>query len=309
MTEKGAFLTANLTRRSFLAAASSVPLLRAAGSAMKLSITVRIAEAEGSNRKTVMGFEEVIGIAKKIGYEAVDMRASQAGVDTPKDRLREMRKVLDKSGIKVSCITGDFDTPSNNDKAPDGLRNFGPYLDLTEILGADLIRIGLKKEEDIVWAQRACDQARERKIRLGHESHQGTLFETVAGSIDVLKKVNRPNFGLIYEAGNWMVCGQDYGPETIKKLKPWIMNVFVQNYRLNPNGKSRVGTWTKGAVPVDLIGSWESGGVDYPLVFKTLHEIGYKGYVTAFAAFAGFATPEEAVERSYRYLKPLVSGS
>jgi len=86
------------------------------------------------------------------------------------------------------------------------------------------------------------------------------------------------------------------------------MNVFVQNYRLNPNGKSRVGTLTRGAVPVDLIGSWESGGVDYPKVFRTFHEIGYTGYVTAFAAFAGFATPQDAAERSYRYLKPLVTG-
>ena len=297
-----------LARRSFLTAATALPFLRAAASSMKLSITVRIAEAPGSNRKTVMNFEDMIGVAAKIGYGAVDMRASFGGVQTPKERLREMRKVLDQFGIKVSCVTGDFDVPSNNDKAPEGLRSFGSYLDLTEILGADLIRIGMKKEEDIVWTQRACDQARERKIRVAHESHQGTLFETVAGSLDILNRVNRPNFGLIYEAGNWMVTGQDYGPETIKKLKPWIMNVYVQNYRLNPNGKARVATWTRGQVPVDLIGSWEPGGVDYPKVFQTLHEIGYNGYVTAFAAFGEFATPREAAERSYRYLKPFVTG-
>ena len=301
-------MSAALTRRSLLAAATTLPFLRSAGNSMKLSITVRIAEASGSNQKIVMGFEELIEVVKKIGYDAVDMRASQASIHTPKERLREMRKVLDRSGIRVSCITGDFDVPSNNNKAPDGLRNIGPYLDLTENLGADLIRIGMKKEEDIAWAQRACDQARERKIRLGHESHQGTLFETVSGSLDVLQRVNRSNFGLIFEAGNWMVAGQDYGPETIRKLKPWIMNVFVQNYRLNPNGKTSVATWTRGNVPVDLIGSWEPGGVDYPAVFQTLHEIAYKGYVTAFAAFGEFATPKEAAERSYRYLAPLVTG-
>src|SRR5258705_7945790 len=140
-------MSAVRTRRRLLTATTFLPFLRAAGSSMKLSITVRIAEAPGSNQKTVMGFDEVIGVAKKIGYEAVDMRASQAGIQTPKERLREMRKALDKSGIKVSCITGDFDVPSNNDKAPDGLRNIAPYLDLTEILGADLIRVGMKKEK------------------------------------------------------------------------------------------------------------------------------------------------------------------
>ncbi|HXB70182.1 MAG TPA: sugar phosphate isomerase/epimerase [Candidatus Acidoferrales bacterium] len=300
-------MAAVLTRRHFVAAASSLATLRAAGSSMKLSITVRIAEAAGSNQKTTMGFEEVVAIAKKTGYEAIDMRASQGGIQTPKEKLRDMRKALDKYGIKVSCVTGDFDVPSNNDKAPDGLRNIGPYLDVAEILGADLIRIGMKKEEDIAAAQRACDQARERKIRLGHESHQGTLFETVAGSLDILKRVNRPNFGLIYEAGNWMVTGQDYGPETIKKFKPWILNVFIQNYRITPNGKSTVATWTKGPVKVDLIGSWEGGGVDYPKVFRALHSIGYNGYVTAFAAFSSFATPQEAAAKSYEHLKPLAT--
>jgi len=300
-------MPAGITRRHLLAAASSLTALRGAGASMKLSITVRIAEAPGSNQKTTMGFEEVVKIAKTTGYQAVDMRASQGGIQTPKEKLHEMRKVLDKQGIKVSCVTGDFDVPSNNDKAPDGLRNIGPYLDVAQILGADLIRIGMKKEDDIAAAQRACDQAGERKIRLAHESHQGTLFETVAGSLDVLKRVNRPNFGLIYEAGNWMVTGQDYGPDTIRKLKPWIMNVFVQNYRITPEGKSTVATWTKGPVKVDLIGSWEPGGVDYPMVFRTLHDIGYKGYVTADAAFSSFATPQEAAAKSYQHLKPLVS--
>src|SRR5207302_10343275 len=115
------------------------------------------------------------GIAKRTGYDAVDMRASQGGIQTPKEKLREMRKVLDQYGIKVSCVTGDFDVPSNNDKAPDGLRNIVPYLDVAGILAARLIGLGMKKEDDIAAAQRACDQARERKIRLGHESHQGTL--------------------------------------------------------------------------------------------------------------------------------------
>jgi sugar phosphate isomerase/epimerase len=298
-------LTTIFTRRELLCAVSSLAALRAAGISMKLSITVRIAEASGSNQKTIMGFDEVVGIAKKIGYDAIDMRASQGGIQTPKERLREMRKVLDKSGITVSCVTGDFDIPSNNDDAPNALRNIEPYLDLAEILGSDMIRVGMKKDADIAAAQRSCDQARERRIRLAHESHQGTLFETVAGSIDVLKRVNRPNFGLIYEAGNWMVASQDYGPDTIRKLQPWLMNVYIQNYRLNPNGKSRVATWTRGAVPVDLIGSWEPGGVDYPKVFQTLHEIGYQGYITAFAAFGEFATPEQAAAKSYHYLKPL----
>ena len=100
-----------LSRRELLAAAASLGALRAAGSSMKLSITVRIAEAPGSNQKTTMGFEEVVEVAKRTGFEALDMRASQAGIQTPAERLLDMRKILDHHAIKVSCVTGDFDVP------------------------------------------------------------------------------------------------------------------------------------------------------------------------------------------------------
>jgi sugar phosphate isomerase/epimerase len=175
-----------------------------------------------------------VQLAKNTGYAAIDMRASQGAIETPPERLRQMRATLDAAGIKVSMVTGDFDIPPNNDDAPRGLRHITPYLDLADSLGSDLIRIAMKKEDDIAWAQRASDEARERKIRLAHQAHQSTLFETVAGAIDMLKRVNRPNFGIIYEAGNWMACGQDYGAKTIEKIRPWLMNVYVQNYRLSP---------------------------------------------------------------------------
>jgi len=74
-----------LSRRELLAAAASLGALRAVGSSMKLSITVRIAEAPGSNQKTTMGFEEVVEVAKRTGFEALDMRASQAAFRLPRN--------------------------------------------------------------------------------------------------------------------------------------------------------------------------------------------------------------------------------
>ena len=83
--------------------------------------------------------------------------------------------MLDSAGIGVSMVTGDFDIPPNNDNAPQALRHITPYLDLAASLGSDLIRIAMKKEDDIAWAQRASDEARERHIRLAHQSHQSTV--------------------------------------------------------------------------------------------------------------------------------------
>jgi sugar phosphate isomerase/epimerase len=203
-------------------------------------------------------------------------------------------------------VTGDFAIPTNGDDGPDALRNITPYLDLSEAFGSDLIRVCMKKDEDVEWAARASDEAAERGIRVAHQSHCASLFETVAGSLDVLGRVGRDNFGLIYEPANWLVAGEDYGPETISRLAPWIFNVYVQNHRLNPEGEARLTTWGRGLVGVDHIGIWEDGGVRFEDVFGALDAIGYTGYVTVHQAFEGVMTVEEAVRRSADYLKTVV---
>lgn len=209
------------------------------------------------------------------------------------------------AGLAVSMVTGDFYVPQNDAHGPDGLRNITPYLDLAEAFGADLIRICMKKDEDIEWAQKAADEAGERGIRLAHQAHNSSLFETVEGSLRVIEAVGRENFGIIYEPANWFVAGEDYGRHGIEAVQDYIFNVYVQNHRLNPDGEATLKTWGKGDVGVDHIGLWEKGGVNFEEVFAALHGIGYRGYVTVHQAFAGVMSVEEAVQKSYDYLKPL----
>ena len=269
---------------------------------MKLSLSVRIAEAPGSKEETIRSFDEIAKLANQIGYHAVCMRASQAGVQTPLEQITAIRKQVETLNLGVSMVTGDFPVPINNEQGPDGLRNITPYLDLTELLGANLIRICMKKAEDIVWAQRASDEARERNIRLAHQSHTGSLFETVSGSIDVLKRVGRPNFGIIYEPANLDLCGQDYGVETLKQFSPYLFNVYLQNHIQSPDGDSRLTTWVRGVVAYTQIRLQDAGGIDFKTVFQGLSEIGYDGYVTVHQAFATIMTPEDAGQQSYDYL-------
>ena len=131
---------------------------------MRLSLSVRVAEAPGSKEKTLMSFDELARLAKRIGYHALCMRASQAGIHTDPKAITAMRKTLDDLGLAVSMVTGDFAIPMNNEGGPLALRNIEPYLVLTERFGASLIRVAMKKQEDIPWAQRAADQARERLL-------------------------------------------------------------------------------------------------------------------------------------------------
>ena len=43
--------------------------------------------------------------------------------------------------------------------------------------------------------------------------------ETVERIVDTLQKIDRSNFGLIYEPANLQLCGQDYGYQTTKSIR------------------------------------------------------------------------------------------
>ena len=273
---------------------------------MKLSASLRIAETFLNKRSSAMELQEFAKIAKRSGYSAVCMRASQLGIQTQLEEVREKKEILSTLGLAVSMVTGDFPIPENHDqKGPEALRNIDPYLDLAETLGCDLLRICMKSEDDIRWAQVAADAAKERHISIAHQCHTKSLFERVDDAIQVIKLVGRSNFGIIYEPANLELCGQDYGRRTIESLQPYIKNVYLQNQVLDVAGIDTIDTWARGGVAFNQIPMWQSGGVDFPLIIDVLNDIGYSGYVTVHQAFGGICGAEQAIVNSARYLRSI----
>lgn len=269
---------------------------------MKLSLSVRVAEAACKTRLNVP-FEELVGLAGELGYHAICLRASAGGIQTSSDELTRMREAVEAEGLFVSMVTADFDVPLNNERGPDSLKRIGPSLDVAEAFGCDLIRVCLKQEQDIPRAQAAADQAAARGIRLAHQCHTTSLFERVDESIEVLERIGRKNFGLIYEPANLMLCGEDYGPGTLQRLAPWLMNVYVQNHVVDPEGDVELETWCQGVRRFRHIPIWETDGVDFETVFAGLARIDYEGCFTVHQAFAELMGPREAAEQSIAFLR------
>jgi sugar phosphate isomerase/epimerase len=271
---------------------------------MKLSLSVRVAEAPCRTRLNAP-FADVVALAAEYGYGAICMRASAGGVGTPREELARMRDQVEGAGLIVSMVTADCDVPLNNEHGPDSLRNIGPSLDVAEALGCDLIRVCLKCEADVEPAKRAADLAAVRGIRLAHQCHTTTLFEEVEPSIALLERINRRNFGLIYEPINLLICGQPYGLKTLEAFAPYLMNVYLQNHRLDPNGPASLETWCLGVRRFHHIPLWEAGGVDFAEVIQALRAIRYTGYVTVHQAYAELMGPREAAAKSAEYLRGL----
>jgi sugar phosphate isomerase/epimerase len=273
---------------------------------MKLSVSCRIAEGFLSKEEAILSLPNLCDLAVAAGYEAICMRASQIGVQSTPDAIAEAKEIIRGRNLSVSMITGDFDIVYNNDLGPSCLRNITPYLNLAEALDSKLIRVCLKTENDIAAARRAADESAERGIALLHQCHTQSLFETVDDIERRLKQINHRNFGLIFETANLEECRQDYGPETIRRLAPWIRNVYLQNQRLNPTGGVTLDTWSHGPVSFDIIGISEPGGIDFPLVFQGLKQAGYDGIVTVHQSAPEDGTsPVIAAMQTAKFLRSL----
>ena len=272
---------------------------------MELSLSVRVAEKFLAKREANMTLEKLADLAVQHGYDALCMRASHVGVHSPPEAVAAARTMLAERRLPVSMLTGDFPIPENSDdEGPLALRNIAPYLDLAEQLSAPLLRVCIKTEEDLKWARHACDEAAERGLELAHQCHTRSLFEEVARALATIASIDRPNFGLIYEPANLELCGQDYGPDTIRRFAPHIFNVYLQTHVIGPDGDSALETWCRGEVRFRQVPIWTDQGIDFAPIIAALGEVDYRGHITIHQASADLGT-ETAVAESARYLRSL----
>ena len=267
---------------------------------MQLSLSGRIVEAEHIKTDAALGFSGFAELAARVGFQAVCVRSTHLNSTTPLERAREMRGILAESGLVASMVMLDSRVASQG-IAPDAaatLRNITPTLERATAIGAGMIRVAIKDADDVMWAQRAADEAREHGIRLAHQNHTKTPFETVADCLEMFKRIDRPNLGLIAEPANFMLCGEDYGAEALKPLAASIFNVYVQNLRVSDSGSSTIET-NRGSVRYDRLVIGDSDGVNLPLFSDGLKSIGYEGFITSNQpALAGEST-QALTERVY----------
>ena len=216
-----------MERRAFLKAVAiagaTARMMRASWPRIKLSLSGRISEPIGQVADLKpLTYDEFLQVAKNTGYDAICIRPLQCNISTPLEEMIEMARKTQAAGLKVSMVTCDTDQPPNNDCSPFALLNIAPRLAMAEIFGTKLIRCQIKRPEHLGWAQRACDEAKERGLSIVHLSHPGSLFSNVDDTIDCLKRINRSNFGLTYEPVNWMDDPKGYGPDVIRSVAPWI---------------------------------------------------------------------------------------
>lgn len=273
---------------------------------MQLSLSVRIAESPKRKDVAAVPVEKVAKLTAAAGFGGLSMRASVVHVDSPTAQVDAVRDTLLRHGLRVSMVTGDLPLAINNAEGTGALRNISPYLNLAEALDCDLVRVMMHCESDIDDARRAADIAAERGIRLSHQMHWGSMFETVDGALDMLTRIGRLNFGVTYEPANMLACGEDYGADAIGRLAPHIFNVYFQNICLDPASPVTFATRRRGIVPVRFIPLDDLSGIDPRPLLAAFEAVGYDGWISIHQPLLGDESVEGAIDNAATLFLPLI---
>ena len=273
---------------------------------MKLALSCRVAESSSRKDVAALPIDELIPLARAAGFAGLSMRASAVAVDTAPQRVRDIRALLDANGLVASMVMGNVALAANNADAPACLRNITPHLDLADALGARLVRVMLQHENDLANARRAADEAAERGLTLAHQTHWGTLCETVEQTLDIVRKMNHKAFGVTFEAANLLACGDDHGAEAIKRLAPCLVNFYFQNVRLDAAGTHTFRTRTRGPVTLSYVPLDDPRGIDVRPLIEALKDNGYDGWISVHQPLRDKQTVPIAIEESARVFAPLI---
>ena len=267
-----------------------------------MEISLSAVVMEGSDKKPRMDPGHFLEMVSEIGYHGVCMRASIAGTHADRAERIEVRRHMDRLGLRATMVTANFDVPLNNAQGPLALRKIGPHLDVADDFGCKLVRVCILSWSDLKWVQRAADEALERGITLTHMAHGQSMFETVDGSIDYVRRVNRRNFALTYETTNWVWCHQEIGPDTIRRVAPYLCYVYLKNTRMWDGGAKRTLRWHPGWVSYDDAQFGEPGTINFGEILTALDEVGYDGVVAVHQSPLEGESIEHCARATYDHL-------
>lgn len=239
--------------------------------------------------KEPYSFEEVLALAKKHGFDAVELNLDsvQTGhsftMDTTDDELLEIKKIIDASGIKVETISSSLywknpplgsHIPEKQEEAVKVLRH---QLHCAQTIGAKAIlvctnvdtEIGLKASMDntIALFRRMKDEIANTGVKVGLENVWNQFFMSPFDVKYVLDGIDDENVGLYFDIGNMVEFSE---PQWwLDVIGDKVIRIHVKEYKRN-------GSYNRGGSEAPIF----EGDVQWESVMQRLAKVGYSSTLT-----------------------------
>ena len=252
--------------------------------------------------------------AAKIGYDAVEIYTNFHLEETATAAEAEAIKAMAAdNGVAISLVytaIGGGILSGEEQRAKD-LATAERFLDLGDALGCKMLKVGAGRRADghyddgeartiADWLAAVCDKAAAHDARILAELHRGQYFETVDMGRAMIDLIDRPNFGVIHDAGNLHICGSIYREDSIDVLGDRIFHVHVKDMVQLPDDSDEGHLYPAGRFTRALL---NEGDVDHLSLFRGLAKIDYQGYLSCEAT--GGDDPVSVAKHEMAELKKL----
>ena len=242
--------------------------------------------------------------------------------------LRALRTLATNLGLQTSCLTP-YMTGINSLEAEERARDmtrFQRCIRAAELLACPHIRVYAGRylpgdeQRDEKWAHlveslRSLGRLAEQSgVTLCVENHFNTMTVTAAESAALMRDVDSPGVGILYDQVNLTFTHSETFEEAIALQRPWIRYVHVKDLvfidadsPFNAADVARVVPEER-TVRSRVVGD---GITDWPAILADLREGGYDGYLSMEYEYRwhpqDLPSPEEGFRRGAEYLRRVVA--
>lgn len=245
--------------------------------------------------------EEAIELFAGIGLDGIEIVVQddyKCGIpnDAEEGFLQKIKDAAERSGIKVICLTPYYSGFNDLDDVVresdiEGIRKVIGY---AHYLGAEYVRIyggsfaqgerdsDREKEDRLVESMKLLgDAAAGKNITLVLEDHFNTMTVTAGRAAEILRRIDHPNVGILYDQVNLVFVGGEGYEEAIELQKDYIRYVHVKDLvfkgdrrEFRASSVSHVNEDER-IVSSRVVGE---GIMDWKAIVDKLRRVGYNGW-------------------------------
>lgn len=256
---------------------------------MELSLSGRIVE---SGNNTVLSVREFFELARRNGYKAVDLRASQFSQETSDAGFNTIKSGLSETGLRV------FEGAFNGSLDGAGEKDFMKFAKRLAVLKAQGIRMG----GDLSMLKRACVLASPFGLKIFYQMHTGGLFESIASTAKAISGINEPNFAVLPEPSNLLMARERFSLDMLVPLKGRIGGIHVQTIEVHPGAQEVLKLSDGTEVKYERVDYEQNRQIDFSMFFQALRNVSFEGYVNELEPCPGEEKLEDTVAKAAKFL-------
>lgn len=204
---------------------------------------------------TLAGFADEIApdpvaqceLLEALGIGWVELRGAwELGVlDLDDAQLGRLHRLLATAGLRVSAVASPIGKAGIGDDLDAHLRRFDRALAVAARLEAPYVRLfsfyippgedpAAHRDEVLRRMRALVERARGHDVVLAHENEHSIYGDTPERCLDIVESVGSEQLRVVWDPGNFVVCGVRAFPDGFALLRPHLAYVHVKDVRRDP---------------------------------------------------------------------------